>query len=156
MSAVEKFVKMNGEGDPVSPRTGSFSRFKSVRSKPQSFAGWKENVKKMCKSEDIKGLENGNKLWKVRKKPIIGITWHLRTFRLNFSDLCIHYGEKDKIIDMANITEVRWGFSTDTLNNVEKKVEKKQKLKIKHLTAEHCFSIIFDPRLSGLFNSDKK
>ena len=58
--------------------------------------GWKENVKKMCKSEDMAGLEAGHKLWKVRKKHFIGITWKHRKFRLNFSDLCIHYGE-DKV-----------------------------------------------------------
>ena len=60
------------------------------------FGGWKENVKKMCKSEDMAGLEAGHKLWKVRKKHFIGITWKHRKFRLNFSDLCIHYGE-DKV-----------------------------------------------------------
>ena len=42
------------------------------------------------------GLEAGHKLWKVRKKHFIGITWKHRKFRLNFSDLCIHYGE-DKV-----------------------------------------------------------
>ena len=53
-------------------------------------------MKKMCKSEDMAGLEAGHKLWKVRKKHFIGITWKHRKFRLNFSDLCIHYGE-DKV-----------------------------------------------------------
>ena len=143
---------MNGDSNS-SPqeedKTVSFSRLKSVRSKPQSFAGWKESVKKMCTSEDIRGLETGHKLWKVRKKPLLGITWHQRTFHLNFSDLCIHYGS-DKIIDIANITEVRCGFSTDTLNNVEKKVQRQKKMKISELTADHCFSIIFDPKFSGL------
>ena len=74
------------------------NKLKSVRSKPQSFGGWKENVKKMCKSEDIKGLESGHKLWKVRKKTLMGITWRQRKFQLNFSDLCIHYGE-NKVSD---------------------------------------------------------
>ena len=85
--------------------TKNFSRLKSVRSKPQSFSGWKESVKKMCNIEDIKGLESGHKLWKVRKKPLVGITWHHRKFHLNFTDLCIHY-EDNKIIDVANIIEV--------------------------------------------------
>ena len=72
------------------------NKFKSVRSKPQSFGGWKENVKKMCKSEDITGLESGHKLWKVRKKTFMGLKWTQKKFKLNFSDLCIHYGE-DKV-----------------------------------------------------------
>ena len=29
------------------------NKFKSVRSKPQSFGGWKEKVKKMCKRSDF-------------------------------------------------------------------------------------------------------
>ena len=61
------------------------NKFKSVRSKPQSFGGWKENVKKMCKSEDITGLESGHKLWKVRKKTLMGLKWTQKKFKLNFS-----------------------------------------------------------------------
>ena len=48
---------------------------------------------------------------------------------------------------MAHINEVRTGFSTDTFNNVEKKMKSDKKLKISQLTADHCFSIIFDPRV---------
>ena len=48
---------------------------------------------------------------------------------------------------MAHINEVRTGFSTDTFNNVEKKMKSDKKLKISQLTAEHCFSIIFDQRI---------
>lgn len=121
---------------------------KSVRSKPTSFGGWKENVKKMCKSDDIKCLEMGHKLWKVRKKPLVGITWHQRKFYLNISELCLYYDET-KSIDVANVTEVRSGFSTDTFNEIEKQMKREKKLKIQQLTADHCFSIIFDPRFSG-------
>ena len=53
-------------------------------------------IEKSDQSEDMAGLEAGHKLWKVRKKHFIGITWKHRKFRLNFSDLCIHYGE-DKV-----------------------------------------------------------
>ena len=63
--------------------SSQFSRFKSVRSKPQSFGGWKENVKIMCKSDDVKRLQEGHKLWKIRKKPLVGITWYHRKFQLN-------------------------------------------------------------------------
>ncbi len=131
----------------------TFSRLTSVRSKPTSFDGWKDNVRKMCKSEDMKLLEIGHKLWKVRKKPLVGITWHQRKFYLNFTNLCIHCvdagGEDSKKIDVSNITEVRTGFSTDTFNEVEKKLKRDKKLKISQLTADHCFSIIFDSRCSG-------
>ena len=48
---------------------------------------------------------------------------------------------------MAHINEVRTGFSTDTFNNVEKKMKSDKKLKISQLTADHCFSIIFDQRV---------
>ena len=48
---------------------------------------------------------------------------------------------------MAHINEVRTGFSTDTFNNVEKKMKSDKKLKISQLTADHCFSIIFDQRI---------
>ena len=128
----------------------SFSRLKSVRSKPQSFGGWKESVKKMCKLDDIQDLQEGHTLWKVRKKPLVlgGLTWHQRKLHLNFSDLCIHYDDKT-VIDVANITEVRTGFSTDTLNDVEKKMKKDtKKIPVKIENADHCFSIIFDPRYS--------
>ena len=50
---------------------------------------------------------------------------------------------------MAHINEVRTGFSTDTFNNVEKKMKSDKKLKISQLTAEHCFSIIFDQRIGN-------
>ena len=64
------------------------------------------------------------------------------------SDLCIHYDDKT-VIDVANITEVRTGFSTDTLNDVEKKMKKDtKKIPVKIENADHCFSIIFDPRYS--------
>ena len=125
-----------------------FSRLKSVRSKPQSFGGWKESVKKMCKMDDIKHLQEGHTLWKIRKKPLVGITWHARKLHLNFSDLCIQYQDK-RVIDVANITEVRTGFSTDTFNELEKKIKKRQKVKLNNLGADNCFSIIFDPRYSS-------
>ena len=48
---------------------------------------------------------------------------------------------------MAHINEVRTGFSTDTFNNVEKKMKSDKKLKISQLTADHCFSIVFDQRI---------
>ena len=48
---------------------------------------------------------------------------------------------------MAHINEVRTGFSTDTFNNVEKKMKSDKKFEISQLTADHCFSIIFDQRI---------
>ena len=81
----------------LSVKETSFSRLKSVRSKPQSFGGWKESVKKICKMDDIKDLQEGHQLWKVRKKALVGLTWHQRKLHLNFSDLCIHYEDKTVI-----------------------------------------------------------
>lgn len=130
-----------------------------MRSKPQSFGGWKECVKSECESDDIQGLENGHKLWKIRKKKVLGITCHLRKYMLNFSDLCIYYEyrHKRKVIDIANITEVRAGFSTDTWNEVEKRLQKYRKIKVGQFSAdvrkfgaENCFSIIFDHKFTGV------
>ncbi len=81
------------------------ARFKSVRSKPKSFGGWKDSVKTMCRADDLSDLEEGHSLFKVRKKPLMGITWHKRKYRLKLEDLCITYDEGKKI-DLENITEV--------------------------------------------------
>ena len=64
------------------------------------------------------------------------------------SDMCIYYNDTKKI-DMGNITEVRTGFSTDTLNDIEKRLKQEKKIKIGQCTEDNCFSIIFDPRYSG-------
>ena len=84
-------------------------------------------------AEDSKSLVNGSFLWKVRKKKILGIRFFRRKFRINFKKLYIHYIpapnkitfgiQKLKLgrffrLDMANIVEVRTGFSTDTFNEV--------------------------------------
>ena len=70
--------------------------------------------------------------------------------KLTFNrDLCIYYNDHKKI-DMGNITEIRTGFSTDTLNDIEKRLKKAKKIKIGQCTEDHCFSIIFDPRYSGV------
>ena len=152
--------------------TNNFSRLNSVRAKPQSFEGWKDNVINICKSDNVKRLQEGHKLWKIRKKPLVGINWYQRKFQLNlrfgtffklfqvwkiyidfiyfFSDLCIYYGNNKKI-DIGNIIEVRTGFSTDTLNDIEKLVKKNQKIRVGVIDEENCFSIIFDPRYSSMF-----
>ena len=66
-----------------------------------------------------------------------------------FSDLCIYYGNNKKI-DIGNIIEVRTGFSTDTLNDIEKLVKKNKKIRVGVIDEENCFSIIFDPRYSSM------
>ena len=63
--------------------TNNFSRLKSVRAKPQSFEGWKDNVINICKSDNVKRLQEGHKLWKIRKKTLVGISWYQRKFQLN-------------------------------------------------------------------------
>jgi hypothetical protein len=123
----------------------ALSRLKSVRSKPQSFGGWKELVRNICREDDLQGLQEGHTFWKVRRKLIVGITWYRRKYRLDLSDLCIKYAD-NKFIDVATITEVRKGFSTDTFNDLEKMIKKDKKAKIGMFKADNCFSIIFDPR----------
>ncbi len=50
-------------------------------------------------------------------------------------------------IDIADIVEVRKGFSTDTFNAVEKKIRKaKPCLQWGQMSEGNCFSIIFDKR----------
>ena len=101
------------------------------------------------------------RLWKIRKKPIQGLTFYQRKFSLNLDTMCLSYeseasknilwSKKDTnadqfSIDIANVCEVRTGFSTDSFNEVEKKIDS---FKISHhLKKENCFSIIFDPELS--------
>ncbi|XP_023348144.1 1-phosphatidylinositol 4,5-bisphosphate phosphodiesterase delta-4 [Eurytemora carolleeae] len=48
-------------------------------------------------------------------------------------------------MDMADIVEVRKGFSTDTFNQVERKMKKTNNFS-KFLNPDHSFSIIFDHR----------
>ena len=67
----------------TSNHSNEFSRLKSVRAKPKSFDGWKENVKILCENDDIKKLQEGHRLWKIRKKPIVGTVWYHRKFQLN-------------------------------------------------------------------------
>lgn len=52
------------------------------------------------------------------------------------------------MIDIADIVEVRQGFSTDTFNEVEKKGVHTIKLSADCLYSDNCFSVIFDPKLS--------
>lgn len=140
------------------------NRFRSVRSKPTSFSSWRDNVRSACfgSQSDIDALVKGTRLWKVRRKPLQGLTCYQRKFRLDLEGLCLTYnseasknmlwskkvsdGEGYCSIDLADICEVRTGFATDTFNEVEKKVDS---LKISgHLRQENCFSIIFNPELN--------
>lgn len=56
-------------------------------------------------------------------------------------------GSGGHVIDLADIVEVRQGFSTDTFNEVEKKMHQ-IKLSTDCLYSDNCFSVIFDPKLS--------
>ena len=129
-------------------------RFRSVRSKPTSFSGWRESVKEAatsnCDASDIEDLIKGTKLWKIRKKMFKGLVCYQRVFRLDMESLCVLYGStktrEKSTIDIADIVEVRRGFSTDTFNEVEKRPAR---FKIADfLRADNCFSIIFAPRLN--------
>ena len=51
-------------------------------------------------------------------------------------------------IDLADVVEVRKGFSTDTFNEVQKMTKTTSK-KNKFLNPENCLSIIFDHRSKG-------
>lgn len=125
-------------------------RFRSVRTKATSFSGWRESVRSACGPEDdLDLLVRGTRLWKVRRKAVQGLVCYQRAFRLDVDTLCIHYNSESAAarvrapwrkgpggggggggaaagqtssIDVANVVEVRQGFSTDTFNEVEKKV----------------------------------
>ena len=55
-------------------------------------------------------------------------------------------------IDLADVVEVRKGFSTDTFNEVQKMTKTTSK-KNKFLNPENCLSIIFDHRSKGKLES---
>lgn len=151
-------------------------RFKSVRTKPTSFSSWRHSVKTSCSQDDnLDLLCQGTYLWKIRRKKLQGITGYRRKFRLDMDQLCLHYSSESSgsrkfsnflssspssstsgssspgcsshVIDLADIVEVRQGFSTDTFNEVEKKMHQ-IKLSSDCLYSDNCFSVIFDPKLS--------
>jgi len=130
--------------------------------KPKKLGEWRDTVASGLETtaEDSKSLVNGSFLWKVRKKKILGIRFFRRKFRINFKKLYIHYIpapnkitfgiQKLKLgrffrLDMANIVEVRTGFSTDTFNEVQKNIRANSRY-ANALIPDHCFSIIFDHR----------
>ena len=158
-------------------------RFRSVRTKPTSFSGWRESVKEATASAsnatDLDELMKGTKLWKIRRKMCRGLVCYPRVFRLDMDSLCVVYStasqnggpqpqgphqpqpghNRDKAaIDVADIVEVRKGFATDTFNEVEKRLTA---FKISEfLQSENCFSIIFAPKLGipslDLVSRDKR
>ena len=103
---------------------------------------------------------NGSYLWKVRSKKLLGIQFFRRKFHIDFNKLNIHYVPAPKKntlgmqnlclggffkLDMANIVEVRKGFSTDTFNEVQKNIKANSKY-ANLLLPDNCFSIVFDHR----------
>ncbi len=157
-SSFASVSSMNSVTEAVNTVTSTIGlgRLKSVRRRPKSFGGWKESVRNACRADDLGDLDEGYQLFKVRKKPLVGITWHKRKYRLKLDSLRITYddGGKSKFVELENISDVRSGFSTDTFNDLEKRLAKegnssKNKFSDKvegGVTPDHCFSLIFDPR----------
>ena len=70
------------------------SRFKSVRSKPTSFSGWRAGVREAAgidcdEDKDAAVVTKGTNLWKVRRKRIKGIACYRRKYWLDLESLCI-------------------------------------------------------------------
>jgi hypothetical protein len=70
----------------------------------------------------------------VRRKRVRGLQWYRRKFRMDYSRLYLHYLPADSAltrllstsapgghfrIDLADVVEVRKGFSTDIFNEVK-------------------------------------
>ena len=69
---------------------------------------------------------------------------HYRPENNLMSNASRHPNIPDSLIDIANIIEVRTGFSTDTFNEVEKLPASKRPKMADNLKPENCFSIVFD------------
>jgi len=124
---------MDEEERTSEPLNRRSSRFRSVRTKATSFSGWRESVKSACETDDLSALKRGAKLWKVRRKPVLGLASYVRKYKLDVDAMCVSYevpsgsimkkGKTGGSIDVADIEEVRQGLATDTFNDVEKKVK---------------------------------
>jgi len=130
--------------------------------KPKKLGEWRDTVAKSLgnSSKEYPEIVDGNFLWKVRKKKVLGIRFFRRKFRVDFNKLYIHYIPAPKKMtcgiqritpdiffrmDMAHIVDVRKGFSTDTFNEVQKNIAANSKY-AKKLLPDNCLSIIFDHR----------
>jgi len=133
-----------------------------LRKKPKKLGEWRTIVAKSLASSvaALKELETGHYLWKVRRKKFRGIQWYKRKFRIDYEKLYLHYLPAANPIskrlylvaptklfrfDLADVVEVRKGFSTDTFNEVQRLMKTSSK-KNKFLNPENCLSIIFDHR----------
>jgi len=152
--------KMEDTKEPGA-RKQSVKRKRLIK-KPKKLGEWRDTVAKSLEnaSQQLPDVVNGSFLWKVRNKKLLGIRFFRRKFRIDFKKLNIHYVPAPKKftcglsnislggffkLDMANVVEVRKGFSTDTFNEVQKNIKANSKY-AKKLQAENCFSIIFDHR----------
>jgi len=133
-----------------------------LRKKPKKLGEWRTIVAKSLANSvaALKELETGHYLWKVRRKKFRGIKWYKRKFRIDYEKLYLHYlpasnpiSKKLYVvaptklfrIDLADVVEVRKGFSTDIFNEVQRMMKTTSK-KNKFLTPDNCLSIIFDHR----------
>jgi len=133
-----------------------------LRKKPKKLGEWRDIVSKSIEKcvSNISELEKGEYMWKVRRKKFRGVKWYKRKFRIDYKKLYIHYlpasnpiSQKLYVVapnkmfrmDMADIIEVRKGFSTDTFNEVQNKM-KDTNNHSKFLKPDHSLSIIFDHR----------
>merc|ERR1711892_985096 len=133
-----------------------------LRRKPKKLGEWRTIVAKSLANSvaALKELETGHYLWKVRRKKLRGIKWYKRKFRIDYEKLYLHYLPASNAIskklyvvaptklfriDLADVVEVRKGFSTDTFNEVQRMMKTTSK-KNKFLTPDNCLSIIFDHR----------
>jgi len=133
-----------------------------LRRKPKKLGEWRDIVSRSVESalSSVDELGKGEYLWKVRRKKFRGVKWYRRKFRIDFKRLYLHYLPAANAIsqklynvapnklfrmDMADIVEVRKGFSTDTFNQVQRMIKKNSKSS-RFLIPENSFSIIFDHR----------
>jgi len=150
------------------PRPGR----KMLRKKPNKLGEWREAVAKSLASSVValKELETGDYIWKVRKKKLRGVQWYRRKFRIDYHRLYLHYLPGDNPltkriyknapkkmfrIDLADIVDVRKGFSTDIFNEAQRQAAG-QSDKFGKLVPENCLSIVFDHRSRGIKAEDGK
>jgi len=151
---------MEGTKEPGNHRQ-SVKRKRLIK-KPKKLGEWRDTVAKSLENatHELPDIVNGCHMWKVRNEKILGIRFLRRKFHIDFEKLNIHYvpaPENDKLgmpnlciggffkLDMANIVEVRKGFSTDAFNEVQKNIKANSNY-IKIFLPDHSFSIVLDHR----------
>jgi len=164
---MERLVKRIPKVEKL-PRPGR----KMLRKKPNKLGEWREAVAKSLASSVValKELETGDYIWKVRKKKLRGVQWYRRKFRIDYHRLYLHYLPGDNPItkrlyknapkkmfriDLADIVDVRKGFSTDIFNEAQRQASG-QSDKFGKMVPENCLSIIFDHRSRGIKTRDGK